>query len=580
VSDEGGLHEDPEASGRLLFVSALLLGALLRLVLLGAPDLFGADEGVWAVGARNLAEDGLSQVLSLSRTPLGPPSGVPVLFPWMLSVMVRVFGPVEWCLRLPSVFAGLVGAFVLERIVRRGYGQPAGHLAGAFAALFPPLVAGSRAATVEPTLVALGLGGIIFGLRAFEEDAVGEAALAGALFGLGFLAKGYAVGLFLAPLLAALFAYPSLLRLGRTKASLAALLLSFVLVGGSHLALTAVMAPAAFRNELATAFGASALAAQSALSETAFAADLKTIVKTLFLFLPLAGLGVAFFSRDVGEPEIASGATGGERRVAHEALWAVYGIELLLLVIVAGRLRLSSIPVLPALAAFAGLGGAALLQPSRDAARRKREVTAVLVAGVLVVGTALVLMSAPDDPLFGGRRAPISSGAAVISIVAAAAFSALFAAGLLRRAFGGRLGPAFLSVLLLAGGIESLAWIRRDLLTHRTFARELAEQLAPAVGPVAPTALAFRAPDPDAVSFRLFRTGASWSGVTDAARFAADAKRGVRAWAFRKDAPPGVEAPPADVVRWLEENAREVTSELDARAGRPTSLRVFVPRAG
>src|SRR5205814_94355 len=93
-----------------------------------------------------------------------------------------------------------------------------------------------------PTLVALGLGGIIFGLRAFEEDVVWEAGAAGALFGLGFLAKGYAVGLFLAPLLAALFARPSVLGLGRTKRSLAALFAAFVVVGGSHLALTAAVA--------------------------------------------------------------------------------------------------------------------------------------------------------------------------------------------------------------------------------------------------------------------------------------------------------------------------------------------------
>src|SRR5512141_3366171 len=167
-------RDDPEASGRLLFALALLAGLLLRLVQLGQPDLFGADEGPWAMGARNLAEDWFGQLLGLSRTPLGPPAGTPVLFPAVLSVMVRVFGPFEWAIRVPSVFAGLVGAFVLERIVRRSFGQPAGHLAGALAALFPPLVAASRAATVEPTLVTLGLAGIIFGLRAFEEDSASE----------------------------------------------------------------------------------------------------------------------------------------------------------------------------------------------------------------------------------------------------------------------------------------------------------------------------------------------------------------------------------------------------------------------
>jgi len=302
-------------------------------------------------------------------------------------------------------------------------------------------------------------------------------------------------------------------------------------------------------------------------------------VKTLFLFLPLVGLGVAFLSREVGEPEIASGATGGERRLAHEALWAVYGLELLAVVAIAGRLKLSAIPVLPALAAFAGLGGAALLQPSPNVRRRRSEVMSAVVAGVLVVATALVLMSAPDDPLFGGRRSPISAGAAIAAISLSALAAALFAAGLLRRALSRRLGPLFLSVLLVAGALESLAWIRRDLLGHRTFSRELADQLAPTVSRVSPRTFAFRAPDPDAVAFHLFRTGASWNGVEGAAAVARDAAAGVKFWAFRRGAPPGPDAPPPDVVRWLEEHAREVTADLDARAGRPTPLRVFVPRA-
>src|SRR5207247_3290882 len=130
------------------------------------------------------------------------------------------------------------------------------------------------------------------------------------------------------------------------------------------------------------------------------------------------------------------------------------------------------------------------------------------------------------------------------SICLAALAAALFAAGLLRRRLGGRLGPAFLSILLVAGGLESLASIRRDLLTHRTFSRELADQLAPAVSALAPTDLAFRAPDPDAIAFRLFRTGASWADVADARELADEAGKGrVRFWAFRRGAAPGADAP-------------------------------------
>ncbi|MBK9963485.1 MAG: glycosyltransferase family 39 protein [Holophagales bacterium] len=377
------MADDPGASGRLLFVLALFAGLLLRLVKLGSPDLFGPDEGAWAVGARNLVEGGLPQLLSLSATPLGDASGMPVFFPAILAVMVKTFGAYEWAIRLPSVFAGLVAAFVLERIVRRGYGQPAGHIAGAFAALALPLVLSSRAATVEPMLTLLGLGGIIFGLRAFEEDSPGEAPLAGLLFGLGFLTKGYAVGLFVLPLLVALLFRPRLFALGRTKRTLALLAGTFLLTAGLPFLLVSLLRPEALGAYLARAFGSAPEALRQLTDVTLVSADLRLIVKTLFVLLPLVGVGIAYLTRPLGEEEIVSGATGGDRRLSHMALWCAYGVELVVLVAVAGSLELSSTPVLPALSALAGLGGAALLTHPRSVIRARFEMAATIASGTV-----------------------------------------------------------------------------------------------------------------------------------------------------------------------------------------------------
>jgi 4-amino-4-deoxy-L-arabinose transferase-like glycosyltransferase len=506
----GRSSDDPEASGRILFAAALAAGALLRLVLLGQPDLFGADEGRWAIGAQNLVAGGADQFLGLSATPLGSASGTPVLFPWVLSLMVRVFGPEEWAVRLPSAILGLLGVLVLERVIRRGWGQPAGHLAGAFAALFPPLVAASRAATVEPTLVTLGLAGIIFGLRAFEEDIPFEGAVSGFFFGLGFLAKGYAVGLYLIPLLLALAARPRLFVLGRTKRALALLVSAFMAVGFSHLLAVFLFRREVFGFELATAFGASEAASRAAALPTAFGADVGTLVRSLFFFLPLAALGVVFLRRPAGEAEIASGATGGDRRLPHRILWGAYVVELVILVAVAGKYRLSSIPVMPALAAFTGLGGTWLMLAARD------------------------------------RTSP----------------------------HAGRVATGVLVVLLGWGGIEAARQIRHDLLTHRTGARELADQIAPALAPVPPATPAFRSDEPEGLEFRLFRTGLSWEGVGSAAALEEEARAGnMRCWAYRVDA----NVPPAGVQGWLAAHAREITADVNARAGRVTGLRVFVP---
>ncbi len=574
-SRQSALPEGPGASGRLLFATALLAGALLRLVQLGVPDLFGPDEGPWVVGARNLVEGGFEQFLGLSRTPLGPPSGTPVFFPALLSLVVRVFGAEEWAIRLPSVFAGLVGAFVLERIVRRSYGQPAGHLAGAFAALFPPLVSSSRAASAEPALVALGLGGIIFGLRAFEEDSPWEGALAGAFFGLGFLSKGHAVGLFLAPLVLALLARRRVLSLGRSRLTAALLAGTFLAVGGSHLLLIAALRPAAFSFQFRSAFGAAGDWTRGALEPTAFGADLRTLVGTLFLFLPLAGVGIAYLSRQIGEEESASGATTGERRLSHTILWVVYGVELLVAVAVSGTLQLSSTLVMPAMAAFVGFGSAALLSPSESPGQRRAEIVAALSSGLLVLVAAAYLMAFPNDPLFGGRQAPLSSGAVLASIAATAAGAVFLLSRRSGSLLSGRLALAVLSVLLVAAGVESAGFIRRDLLTHRIGIRETADQIAPLVARRRPGDLSFVAPDPDALAFHLFRRGRTWVGIEDPAQASADSPV---FWVTQGAGPIGLATPPRRVRDWLESATDEVSPQVEARAGRKLGFRVFVSR--
>lgn len=569
--------DDPGASGRLLFVLALLAGLLLRLVQLGSPDLFARDEGAWAVGARNLVEGGLPQLLAVSATPLGDASGMPVLFPLVLAAMVKVFGAWEWAIRLPSVFAGLVGAFVLERIVRRGFGQPAGHLAGAFAALASPLVLSSRAATVEPTLTLLGLGGIIFGLRAFEEDSPGEAPLSGFLLGLGFLAKGYAVGLFVIPLLVALLFRPRLFALGRTKRTLALLAGTFLLTAGLPLLLVAAVRPEAFAPQLARAFGSAPEALRRLTDVALVSADLRLIVRTLFILLPLVGVGLAYLVRPLGEEEIVSGATGGERRLSHMALWLSYGFELVVLVAVAGSLELSSTPVLPALSALAGLGGAALLTRPRTQRRARFEAATTVASGVVVLAVAALLVASPGKPLFdGGRAAPLSAAGALGAIVLCTAGAAWLAAG---RA-GRRVGFVFLSVLLVSEGLGTARAIRHDLLEHQTGARALSDQVAPALLPLPPRAVTFRAPEPEALAFRLFRTGIDWSDRPTVERIAEEARLGTTVvWAFREGTNDTAAAPEPLVRAWLIVNAHEVTAEVDARAGRKTGLRVFVSRA-
>lgn len=141
-----------------------------------------------------------------------------------------------------------------------------------------------------------------------------------------------------------------------------------------------------------------------------------------------------------------------------------------------------------------------------------------------------------------------------------------------------RIVKGLLFALLAWGGLEAARQTRHDLLTHRTGARELADQLAPVLARVPPRTPAFRSDEPEGLEFRLFRTGLSWDGVS-AAALAAEAGGGggheerIQCWAYRESAA----VPPADVRAWLKEHAREITADVNARAERTTGLRAFVP---
>ena len=237
------------------------------------------------------------------------------------------------------------------------------------------------------------------------------------------------------------------------------------------------------------------------------------IVKTLFVLLPLVGVGIAYLTRPLGEEEIVSGATGGERRLSHMALWCAYGVELVVLVAVAGLARalLDAGPPRPLGARGPRRGRAADAPALRRSARdsrwsrrssrarsssswrrsssrrpRSRSSTAGRRRASPPRGPSRRSSSAPPAP----RGSPRATRPA---------------------ASGGASASSSCPLLLVSEGLEAARTIRHDLLVHRTGARALADQVAPALLPLPPRAVTFRAPEPDALAFRLFRTGITWA---------------------------------------------------------------------
>jgi hypothetical protein len=300
-------------------------------------------------------------------------------------------------------------------------------------------------------------------------------------------------------------------------------------------------------------------------------------VRTLFFLLPLAGVGIAFLSREVGEDDAGSGATCGERRLSHGALWSVYGVELVVLVAVEGKLPLGSTPVLPALSALAGLGATALLARPTGAARVRLETFAAIVSGLAVIAGAVVLMLAHAEPLFNGGTSRGAELLPLAAILACTAGAALLVSGRAAKRLHGHAAAAFLAAILLAEVVGAFRSIRRDFLSHRTGFRAVADQVWPLLAPLGPRDFAFRAPEPEALAFRLFRTGRTWAGVPSSAYLEEEARSGtVRCWIWREGAPVGPAAPLPEVRAWIAANAREVTADVDARAGYRTGLRVFL----
>ncbi|HEV8266706.1 MAG TPA: hypothetical protein VGR00_00675, partial [Thermoanaerobaculia bacterium] len=201
-----------------------------------------------------------------------------------------------------------------------------------------------------------------------------------------------------------------------------------------------------------------------------------------------------------------------------------------------------------------------------------------LVAGAAALLSALLLFELGNLRIEKGGDLTFGLPIVLLGIAAATAACALLAVGVRAPVVGERAPFVLVAAYLVFAGFESARVIRRDLLTHRTYSRELAEEAAPLVATRPPEARCFRAPEPDALSFRLFRSGLDWRDVKTPDDVAREAST-VAIWAYREGAEPGPEAPSFRVRDWLAAHAEDRTGAVDARARTTTGLRVYVPKA-
>ena len=154
----------------------------------------------------------------------------PAGFLWPMDLSGRIFGVNYWSLLLPQALAGVATVGVLYTTVRRWFGPVAGLIAGAVMALAPVATLVFRFNDPDAFITLMAVLAAYAVTRAIESGRTRWLALAGVIFGLGFLGKMLA-GFLALPALALAYLICGPPKLGRRIWQL--------LVGGAALLATA-----------------------------------------------------------------------------------------------------------------------------------------------------------------------------------------------------------------------------------------------------------------------------------------------------------------------------------------------------
>jgi 4-amino-4-deoxy-L-arabinose transferase-like glycosyltransferase len=344
-------------------VLAIALAALALWIGLSPPhrnDVVGGDEGYYGVMARN-ALAAPRFLVSPALTPLGPPGDKPPLYPALLALFVRGLGPTEAALRLPSLLCAALIVVCLASLVARAAGAWGAIATAGFLVSLPWFAGSSHVATAEIPLTAFGALALV--VLAGGPPTPRRALGAGALLGLGFLCKLWLV---------ALIAIPAIAMVLPSRRALLALGAGALIVGAAQIAAVAAFAP----HDLAhwwSVYAGFSLA--SRVGGAGYAPDwihpptyyLAALAHAFVLLVPLVLVGAWEAARRRREPVVRA-----------LLLWGLGFVPL-------SAFRVKSVvylyPIVPALAALAALGIAAL-------ARRWPRAAAALGIAIAVASLA------------------------------------------------------------------------------------------------------------------------------------------------------------------------------------------------
>jgi len=206
---------------RLLLVAILALAALLRLAVIAADGGYSPQNDAFEYDyyAHSIA-DGNGYPESGYLRQGGPTAIRGPGYPYLLGAVYATSGDSRTAGRLAGAALGVLAVFLIYLVGRRIWGRRVGLIAGALAAVFPPLVLLSRELWSETLFLPLELGAVLCALEFRRSGGLLRwAAAAGALCGLALLTRNTAAPLLVCIPLGMLVA-PARLSLASLRAPL------------------------------------------------------------------------------------------------------------------------------------------------------------------------------------------------------------------------------------------------------------------------------------------------------------------------------------------------------------------------
>ncbi|MHB8656615.1 MAG: ArnT family glycosyltransferase [Solirubrobacteraceae bacterium] len=185
----------PTVAHGVLAVTVLAL--VVRLIVVAATPAFvpETDSADYDRIAVSLVQTGSLPVSGLAARPGGPTAFRPPVFPVLLAGVYGVVGvgsgKVRWeAGRVLEAVLGAVAVWLVCLIALRLWGPVVAVVAGALAAVYPPLLLVGSSLMTEPLFIALVLGSVLAALVGRESGRLRWSVLGGGLVGLAALTRG------------------------------------------------------------------------------------------------------------------------------------------------------------------------------------------------------------------------------------------------------------------------------------------------------------------------------------------------------------------------------------------------------